>query len=191
MSEQDLVNLRKLAEQQKELLALKIKNRFLKQARDIKLAESLSPITKNIDEVKEFPQKLGKFIKEYQPKKPQLSDENTPTRQLIEHEEGAIYDVELEDTLKNIRDNLGFFKTHEDSERRWMLKNYPIKMLRGTEVEIDDKEYNITPAIQKVFTDKSYITAKSMNDMEKLVLRDILQKTEFYKRLPTKGRVRS
>ena len=28
-----------------------------------------------------------------------------------------------------------------------------------------------------------------MNDMEKLVFRDILQKTDYYKRLPTKGRM--
>ena len=46
LTEKDLVNLRKLAEQQKEQRAHKIKNRILKQTHDIKLAESLSPITK-------------------------------------------------------------------------------------------------------------------------------------------------
>ena len=46
VTEQDLINLPKLAEQQKEQRALKIKNRILKQTHDIKLAESLSPITK-------------------------------------------------------------------------------------------------------------------------------------------------
>ena len=51
-------------------------------------------------------------------------------------------------------------------------------MLRGTEVEIDDNKNNITPGLQKVFTDTSYITAKSMSDMEKLVFRDILQRTK-------------
>ena len=81
------------------------------------------------------------------------------------------------------------FKTHEHPERGWMLNNYPIKMLRGTEVKINDKQYNITPGIQKVFTDTSYNTAKSMNDMEKLVFRDILQETDYYRRLPTKGRL--
>ena len=100
-----------------------------------------------------------------------------------------IYDVELENTLKIMRDNTGLFKTHEHRERGWMEKNYPIKMLRGTEVEIKDKENNITPGIQKVFTDTPYNTAKSMNDMEKLVFRDILQKTDYYKRLPIKSRM--
>ena len=62
-------------------------------------------------------------------------------------------------------------------------------MLRGTEIEINDKVYNITPGIQKVFTETSYNTAKSMNDLEKLVFRDILQKTDYYRRIPTKGRM--
>ena len=47
VTEQDMNNLRKLAEQQKNQRALKIKNRILKQTHDVKLAESLSPITKN------------------------------------------------------------------------------------------------------------------------------------------------
>ena len=48
VTEQDMNNLRKLAEQQKNQRALKIKNRILKQTHDVKLAESLSPITKKI-----------------------------------------------------------------------------------------------------------------------------------------------
>ena len=51
VTEQDLENLRKLAEQQKEERAEKIKNRILKQTHDIKLAESLSPITKKLDNI--------------------------------------------------------------------------------------------------------------------------------------------
>ena len=51
VTEQDLINLRKLAEQQKNQRAEKIKSRILKQTHDIKLAESLSPITKKPDEV--------------------------------------------------------------------------------------------------------------------------------------------
>ena len=45
VTEQDLINLPKLAEQQKNQRALKIKNKILKQTLDKKLAESLSPIT--------------------------------------------------------------------------------------------------------------------------------------------------
>ena len=51
VTEQDLINLRKLAEQKKNQRALKIKNRILKQTHDIKLAENLSPITKKLDTI--------------------------------------------------------------------------------------------------------------------------------------------
>ena len=53
VTEQDLINLRKLAEQQKTQRDLKIKNRVLKQTHDIELAESLTPITKKLDVINE------------------------------------------------------------------------------------------------------------------------------------------
>ena len=62
-------------------------------------------------------------------------------------------------------------------------------MLRGTEVEIDDNKYIITPALQKVITDKTYNTAKSRNDKDKVVFRDISLKTGNYNRIPSKGRI--
>ena len=51
VTEQDLTNLRELAEQQKNQRAERIKNRILKQTHDVKLTESLSLTTKNLDEV--------------------------------------------------------------------------------------------------------------------------------------------
>ena len=53
VTEQDLIILRLLAEQQKNQQALKIKNRILKQTHDIKVAESLSPIIKKLEEINE------------------------------------------------------------------------------------------------------------------------------------------
>ena len=61
--EQDFIILRKLAEQQINQRALKIRNRILRQTHDNKLAESLSPITKKSDEVKQSTQKLGEIVK--------------------------------------------------------------------------------------------------------------------------------
>ena len=70
-----------------------------------------------------------------------------------------------------------------------MLNIYPIKTLRGTEIEINENKYSITQGLQKVITDTSYDAAKSMNDTEKVVFRDILQKTGYYNRKPKKGRL--
>ena len=53
VTEQDLINLCELAEQQKTQPALEIKNRILNKKHDIKLPENLSPITKKLEEVKE------------------------------------------------------------------------------------------------------------------------------------------
>ena len=82
-----------------------------------------------------------------------------------------------------------FFKTYHDPQRGWMLNINPNKMLQGTEVEISSNKYNIYPGIQNVFDNSAYDVAKSMNDKEKLVIRDIRQKTEYYNRKPTKSRL--
>ena len=64
VTEQDMINLRKFAEQQKNERALKVKNRILKQTHDINLAESLSPITKKLEEVNKSTKKVGDILKE-------------------------------------------------------------------------------------------------------------------------------
>ena len=186
VTEQDLINLRKLAEQQKNQRAEKIKHRALKQTHDVKLAESLSPITTKLDEtskelgdvIKKSTQNLGSVIKDNIT--PQLAIENTPTtQQPIENNEGNIYDVELENTLNKMKDNTGFFKTQHKPLSGWMLDNFSIGTPGRTEVEISGNKYDITPGLQKVFTDTKYETAKSMIDTEKVVFRDILSKTGF------------
>jgi len=187
-----LINLHKLAEQQKNYRAPEIKNRILKQTHDIKIAESLSPITKKLDEVKYSTQKLGDFVKESQPdNSPQLAIENTPAHQAIKNNEGVIYDVEIENTLKNMRDNTGFFKTYEDLERGWMLNDYPNKMLVGTEVDINNKKYNITPSIQKVLTDTSNIPLKKLNYKDREIYGIILKSLSFENYKPVRGETKS
>ena len=152
VTEQDLINLRKLAEQQKEQRAIKIKNIILKQTHDKKLAESLSPITNKLDEtrkklhdvIEESTQNLGDVIKENNT--PQPAIENTPqpaienTPQPIEDNEGSVYAVELEKILNKMADNTGFFKTHHDPQRGWMINNHPIKMSKRTGVKINEKK---------------------------------------------------
>ena len=74
VTEEDLFILRKLAEQYKNQRAEKIKNKFLKQTHDIKLSESLSPITKKIDTINESTKQLGEKVK-----KSDVEDGNTQT----------------------------------------------------------------------------------------------------------------
>ena len=62
VTEQDMINLRKLAEQQKNQQALKVKNIFLKETQDIKSRESLSPITYKLADVNETTEKTREVI---------------------------------------------------------------------------------------------------------------------------------
>ena len=164
VTEKGLDNLRKLAQQQKEQRALKIKNRILKQTHDVKLAESLSPITDKLNDtteklgnvIKESTQNLGNVIKENNTPQPAIENtpqpviENNPTQQPIENNDGNIYDVELESTLNKMADNTGFFKTHYDKQRGWMLNNIPIKSPGGTKIQVDENEYDLTEGIRDV-----------------------------------------
>ena len=65
-----------------------------------------------------------------------------------------------------------------------MWNGYPVEIFGGTEVEINDNKFNITAGIQKVLVDSSFNTLKSMNDMDKVVFWDMLQKIDYYNRKP-------
>ena len=78
-----------------------------------------------------------------------------------------IYDTEIENTLKNMTTNSGFFKTYYDRDRGWMWNGHTIKIKGGKEVEINDTKFNITPGFQKVLTDTSNIPTKTLNDQNR------------------------
>ena len=64
VTEQDLIFLRKLADQQKNQRAVEIKKRISKQSHDIRLAKSLSLKTKKLDTIIERTKRSGKDRKE-------------------------------------------------------------------------------------------------------------------------------
>ena len=51
----------------------------------------------------------------------------------MENNEGVVFDVELENTLKNITGNTGLFETDYDLESGWMWSGYPNKISNGTQ----------------------------------------------------------
>ena len=98
VTEKDLDNLRKLAQQQKEQRTLKIQHRNLKQTHDVKLAESLSPITKKLDEVnKSQPSQYIQFSL-------QNSESQTPAI------DNTAISQSLRDTLAYMKRSKNFFK---------------------------------------------------------------------------------
>ena len=180
-----MINLRKLAEQQESQRALKIKNKILKQTHDIKIAESLSPITKNLSELLESTRKLAEIVKVMDT--PQLAIENTHTALPIKNERihpGVIYDASLENTLSNMQNQKSFLKIEERNNGDIIWNGFPVEKVGGKKLEINDKIYNISDDLQKVFTNTSNIPLKKVNDktrecikifLKVLILRIIMQ----------------
>ena len=186
VTEQDLINLRKLAEQQKIERALKIKNRILKQTHDKKLAESLGPITERLDKVKESTEKIGDVIKE----SPQLAiennqDDNQPQLPIENNQDdtqpGVLYNVSLENTLTNMKEKeKGFFKTTEDENGQRFWNGIPVEISGDSRIEIKGKDFNITPNLENVFTDTTGRYLKKLDKTETLTYKQ-LSKTLNYK----------
>ena len=167
VTEKDLENLRKLAEQQKNQRAEKIKNRVLKQTHDIKLAESLSPITKKLDNVNENTKKVGDIIiKESNSKVdikalPNSSKFSSSMRQMI-------------GSLMNSRNSL---EITQDESGRAIILGAPIQISEGDTIKINENDYELTPEIYKALTYTTYTgnTMKDENDILMMynIIRDL------------------
>ena len=103
VTEQDLYNIRKIAEQQKNQRAETIKNKNVKQTIDSKLAESLSPITEKLEEVNKLTRELGEIIK----KTPQTS---ANIKTILQNSQSQAPAIENITGTQPPRDTLAFMK---------------------------------------------------------------------------------
>ena len=168
-TEQDLDNLRKIAEHQKNQQALEIKNRILKQTHDVKFAESLSPITERLDKVNKSTKELGGAIT------------NTQTPAI----ENTTVSNSLRDTLSFMKKSKNVFKLEQDGNKV-LWNKIPIKALGENRISIDEKEYDINPNIQNYFTN-TRLTTQHMNNDDKSTVYDILKVIGFYSIRHKKG----
>ena len=178
VTEKDLDNLRELAQQQKEHHAHKIKNRFSKQTHDVKLAESLSPITKKLDEVNkstqeflspinekldtinESTQKVGDIIKE-------SNDENN--KEIV-----TVPSTLLEDTFKSLTDSTTSLKLNQDKNGNFSILGTNVTPLGGDKIQVYDNIYEFNPQIHLALSKSSY-TGKSMkNENDRITLYNFL-----------------
>ena len=187
VTEQDLDNLRKLAQQQKNQQALKIKNRILKQTHDIKIAESLSPMTKKLDTINESTQKISNVIKE--------PNSNDKIKALPNNSKFSISMRQMIGSLMNSRNSL---KITQDESGRANILGVPILISEGNTIKINERDYELTPEIHKALTYTTY-TGNSMKDENDILIkfniitdlgytgvgdRDSKRKTFFLKKLP-------
>ena len=186
VTEQDLFNLRKLAEQQKNQRAEKNK-RILKQTHDIKLAESLSPITKKL-EVNKSTKKLGDVIKEsnsenennqeivpVEIKSDNSEFDNTNTK-ITALPNSSIFSDLMTITLGKLMSSLNSLKRKSTPSGSTIL-GVPIYMLGDDKLRIRDNVYELTPEIYRALSSTGY-TGKSMKkESDILMMSNIL--TEF------------
>ena len=187
VTEEDLINLRKLANQQKDQRAIKIKNRISKQTHDIKLAESLSPITKKLDTINDSTKEIGEVIKESNSKVdikalPNSSKFSNSMRQMI----GSL--MISQNSLKITQDESG----------KANILGVPIQISEGDIIKIKENDYELTPEIYKALTYTTY-TGNTMKDENDILMmyniirdlgyngtadRDSKRKQFFLKKLP-------
>ena len=151
-TEQELINLFKLGEQLKKR-ALKIENSILKQTHDIKIAESLSPIIKRLEEVNQSTKKLGENIKELNsenennqeivPVENELEDENIQTN-LRALPNSSIFSELLTKTLGSLLSSSNSLKIKPSPSVPTIL-GVPIYTLGGDKLRIRDNVFDLTP----------------------------------------------
>ena len=165
VTREDLTNLRKLAEKQKNQRARKIKNRISKQTHDIKLAENLPLITKIFKEGNETTKTSGETVK-----KSDVEDENTQTP--------AIQNIKGTQSLRGtltLKKRKNFFKKPETENGDVFWNKTVIKPLGENKSSTIDEGYNIYPTIQAYFTNTK-LTARHMDDEDKLTVSNVVEK---------------
>ena len=177
VTEKDLINLHRLAEQQKEQRAIKIKNRILKQTHDIKLAESLSPTTKKLEDVNKSTKKLGDILKESKsenennqeivPVEIESEDENIQTNLRALPNSSNFSDL-MTKTLGRLMSSANSLKIKASASAETIL-GVPIITLGGDRIQINDNVYDLFPEIYKALSYTGY-TGKSMKRASNILM---------------------
>ena len=185
ITQEDLDNLRKLAEQQKEQRARKTKNRILKQTHDVKLAESLSHITDKLDE---STKKISEDIKE-------SNSENENNQEIVavenELEDSEDENIDNKIGIKALPNSFNFSDLMKNTKGKLMscknslkkdqdvgtggasINGTPILIFGGDSMKTKDNVYETTPEFHKALSSTGYTgqTMKSENDI--LMLKNI------------------
>ena len=178
VTEQDLINLRKLAEQQKNERAQKIKIKILKQTHDIKLAESLSPITKKLDETIK---KVRDILKESNSENEnnqaivfveiESEDENFQTN-LRALPNSSMFSDQMTKTLGRLMSSSNSLRIKPSPSGATIL-GVPITTLGVDRIQIKDNIYDLTPEIFKALSYTGYAGNTMKNGKDTLMLNNI------------------
>ena len=120
-----------------------------------KLAETLSPITKKLDIIKETTEKLGEIVK-----KSDVEDRNAQTSAI----QIRIGTQLLRDTLTLMKRSKNFFNLEEQPNENVFWNKILIKALGENRISIKHEEYDVNPIIQAYFTNTKSTTTIMDNE---------------------------
>ena len=164
VTEEDLLSLEKLAEQQKNEKARKIKKRIFKQTYDQKLAETFEPITKKNDKVVEATK--------------ELELPNVVNNFMLESPPGVTMSREIFATVGKMVNASNKFKLDKRTGGRYRLNGVNVDPMGANNVKIGENKYEITPSIQKALTETSY-NFTTMSDDDILTFSKILNDINY------------
>ena len=179
VTEQDLMNLRKLADQEKNQRALKIENRILKQTHDIKLAKSVSPITMKLEEVDKSTKNLGEIRKE-------SNSENENIQEIVPSEIDFIetnlkplpnssnFSISMRQMLGSLMKSRNSLKITQDDFGQAKFLGIPIQISLGNIIKIKDIIYDLTPEIYIALSSTSYNGKTMKNESDILMMNNII-----------------
>ena len=191
VTEQDLVNLRKLAGKQKNQRAEKIKNRILKQTHDIKLAGSLSPIIKKLDE---STKKISGVINPSNSENENIQ-EIVPVKVELEHSEDENIDNKtgikalpnsfrfsnlMKSTIGNSMSSKKSLKTAQDGRTSGpSINGTPVLISGGDSWKFGVNVFEITPEIHKALSATGFTGENMKNENDILMMNNIFRDVNY------------
>ena len=141
----------------------------MKQSQDIKLAESLSPITKKLDTIDKSTKQIGEVIKtsnsenennqEIVPVEIESEDENIRTN-LRALPNSSMFSDQMTKTLGRLMSSSNSLKLKPCPSGATIL-GVPINTLAGDRIQIKDNIYDLTPQIYKALSYTGYTEKRS------------------------------
>ena len=185
VTEQDLINLRKLAEHKKNQRAEKVIKRILKQTHDIKLAESLSPIIKKLEESTE------KITEVINPSNSEIENnqEVVPVEVDSEEEINQIkprtlpnsnkFSTPMTETLGALMNSKNSLKLIPGDSGRAIILGFPINTLGGDRIQINDHVFDLTPELYKPLSYTGYTGNTMKNENEIFMMNNIMRDSGY------------
>ena len=90
-----------------------------------------------------------------------------------------IYDVQLQKTLNNMKNNIGFLKKEERDNGDILWNGFPVEKIWSKKIKINENLYDIIPDDQKVSTDTSNIPMKKLNKKAREIFKNIRESLNF------------